>query len=119
MGVLFSYSSCIVMSLITIQGSSVPLVVKWADTEKERQARRAQKAQSQASNVSNPSSMQQPSIFGALPMGYMSPYNGYGYQVRSYFLMLGNDPLYNGYGYQFGVLFFLFLVVTNRPTDRA
>ncbi|CAL9041903.1 RNA-binding protein BRN1 isoform X1 [Musa acuminata AAA Group] len=63
-----------------MEGSSVPLVVKWADTEKERQARRAQKAQSQASNVSNPSSMQQPSIFGALPMGYMSPYNGYGYQ---------------------------------------
>ncbi|KAJ8472003.1 hypothetical protein OPV22_026346 [Ensete ventricosum] len=63
-----------------MEGSSVPLVVKWADTEKERQARRAQKAQFQPSNVSNVSSMQQPSIFGALPMGYMSPYNGYGYQ---------------------------------------
>ncbi|KAJ6821936.1 RNA-binding protein BRN1-like [Iris pallida] len=63
-----------------MEGSSVPLVVKWADTEKERQARRAQKAQSQASNLS-PNSIQQPSVFGALPMGYMPPYNGYGYQA--------------------------------------
>ena len=89
-----------------MQGSSVPLVVKWADTEKQRQARRAQKAQFQANSVPHPSSMQQASIFGALPLGYMPPYNGYGYQVRSYFLMLGNDPLYKGYGYQFRVLFF-------------
>ncbi|PIA44577.1 hypothetical protein AQUCO_01700284v1 [Aquilegia coerulea] len=63
-----------------IEGSSVPLVVKWADTEKERQARRAQKAQSQASNVPNTDSAQQPSLFGALPMGYIPPYNGFGYQ---------------------------------------
>jgi CUG-BP- and ETR3-like factor len=56
------------------------LVVKWADTEKERQARRAQKAQSQASNVSSIDS-QHPSLFGALPMGYIPQYNGYGYQV--------------------------------------
>uniref|UniRef100_A0A2P2MV84 RRM domain-containing protein n=1 Tax=Rhizophora mucronata TaxID=61149 RepID=A0A2P2MV84_RHIMU len=63
-----------------MEGSSVPLVVKWADTEKERQARRAQKAQSQASNLSNADS-QHPSIFRALPMGYVAPYNGYGYQV--------------------------------------
>ncbi|PIN26061.1 RNA-binding protein CUGBP1/BRUNO (RRM superfamily) [Handroanthus impetiginosus] len=64
-----------------MEGSTVPIVVKWADTEKERQARRAQKALSLASNVSNTHSRQHPSIFGALPMGYMSPYNGYGYQT--------------------------------------
>lgn len=61
----------------------MPLVVKCADTEKERQARRAQKAQSQASNITNANSMQQPSLFGALPMGYMPSYNGFGYQVGS------------------------------------
>jgi len=63
------------------------LVVKWADTEKERQARRAQKAQSQA--MPNTDS-QHPSLFGALPMGYAPPYNGYGYQVCFYFS--GNIP---------------------------
>ncbi|KAF2298594.1 hypothetical protein GH714_024268 [Hevea brasiliensis] len=63
-----------------MEGSSVPLVVKWADTEKERQARRAQKAQSQASSLPNADS-QHPSLFGALPMGYVPPYNGYGYQA--------------------------------------
>ncbi|KAK7392364.1 hypothetical protein VNO78_20800 [Psophocarpus tetragonolobus] len=64
----------------TMEGSSVPLVVKWADTEKERLARRAQKAQSQVSNVP-PADPQHPSLFGALPMGYVPPYNGYGYQA--------------------------------------
>ncbi|MBA0637648.1 hypothetical protein Godav_025460, partial [Gossypium davidsonii] len=62
-----------------MEGSSVPLVVKWADTEKERLARRAQKAQYQALNKPNVDS-QHPSLFGALPMGYVPPYNGYGYQ---------------------------------------
>lgn len=66
------------------QGSSVPLVVKWADTEKERLARRAQKAHSQAANVPN-SDSQPPSLFGALPMGYVPSYNGYSYQVNAYF----------------------------------
>ncbi|KAL5136586.1 RNA-binding protein BRN1 [Glycine soja] len=61
-------------------GSSVPLVVKWADTEKERLARRAQKAQSQVSNMPQ-ADPQHPSLFGALPMGYVPPYNGYGYQA--------------------------------------
>ncbi|KAD3068647.1 hypothetical protein E3N88_36527 [Mikania micrantha] len=64
-----------------MEGSTVPLVVKWADTEKERQARKAQKAQSLASTLANVDPSQHPSLFGALPMGYMSPYNGYGYQA--------------------------------------
>lgn len=64
-----------------MEGSSVPLVVKWADTEKERQARKAQKAQSQASNLPSADSGQHPSLFGALPLGYVPPYNGYGYQA--------------------------------------
>ncbi|CAD6234981.1 unnamed protein product [Miscanthus lutarioriparius] len=63
-----------------IEGSSVPLVVKWADTEKERQARKAQKAQLQLSNMPNASPMHQSSVFGALQMGYMPQYNGFGYQ---------------------------------------
>ncbi|KAK1398939.1 RNA-binding protein-defense related 1 [Heracleum sosnowskyi] len=64
-----------------MEGSTIPLVVKWADTEKERLARRAQKAQSQSLNMANTDSPQHQSLFGALPMGYMSPYNGYGYQA--------------------------------------
>ncbi|XP_051118876.1 RNA-binding protein BRN1-like isoform X2 [Andrographis paniculata] len=64
-----------------MEGSTIPLVVKWADTEKERQARRAQKALSLASNMPNIDSRQQASLFGALPMGYMPPYNRYGYQT--------------------------------------
>ncbi|XP_014511167.1 RNA-binding protein BRN1 isoform X2 [Vigna radiata var. radiata] len=64
----------------TMEGSGVPLVVKWADTEKERQARRAQKAQSQVSNMPH-ADTQQASLYGALPMGYVPPYNGYGYQA--------------------------------------
>nr|XP_043621638.1 RNA-binding protein BRN1 isoform X2 [Erigeron canadensis] len=71
-----------------MEGSTVPLVVKWADTEKERQARKAQKAQSLASSLANVDPTQHPSLFGALPMGYMPPYNGYGYQAPgSYGLM--------------------------------
>ena len=73
------------------QGSSVPLVVKWADTEKERQARKAQKAQSQASGLPCAESAQHPSLFGALPLGYVPPYDGYGYQVSlivHYYMLL-------------------------------
>ncbi|KAK4779813.1 hypothetical protein SAY87_015919 [Trapa incisa] len=75
-----------------MEGSTVPLVVKWADTEKERQARRAQKAQSQAANMPN-TDPQNPSIFGALPMSYIPSYNGYGYQApASYGLMQYRMP---------------------------
>lgn len=78
---IFIYAGSNFDLITLIQGSTVPLVVKWADTEKERQSRRAQKALFQASNA--PDSGQHPSVFGALPMGYMPPYNGYGYQVGS------------------------------------
>ncbi|XP_059295451.1 RNA-binding protein BRN1 [Lycium ferocissimum] len=80
-----------------MEGATVPLVVKWADTEKERQARRAQKSLSQASD-----SRQHPSLFGALPMGYMPPYNGYGYQTpAAYGLMQYRLPsMQNQPGFQ-------------------
>ncbi|GMJ09159.1 Bruno-like 1, RNA-binding protein-defense related 1 [Hibiscus trionum] len=76
----------------SLEGSSVPLVVKWADTNKERQARRAQKEQFEASNKPNADS-QHPSLFGALPMGYAPPYNGYGYQYR--FPPMQNQPAFH------------------------
>ena len=64
----------------------MPLVVKWADTEKERQARKAHKAQLQLSNMPNASPMLS-SIFGALQMRYMPQYSGFGYQVSSAVLL--------------------------------
>ncbi|CAM8988252.1 unnamed protein product [Rhodiola kirilowii] len=39
-----------------MEGSTIPLVVKWADTEKERQARKAQKAQTFISGAQSPDS---------------------------------------------------------------
>ncbi|KMZ74340.1 putative RNA binding protein [Zostera marina] len=75
-----------------MEGSTVPLVVKWADTEKERQARRAQKTQSQISSISD-TTAHQPSIFGALPMGFVPSYNGFSYQTPGYGLM--QYPLQN------------------------
>ncbi|KAF3789802.1 RNA-binding protein [Nymphaea thermarum] len=84
-----------------MEGCSVPLVVKWADTEKERQARRAQKAMSQPSHAPVPGSPQQASIFGAMPMGYIPPYNGYGYQGPGTFGLLQYVPsMQNQPGYQ-------------------
>ncbi|XP_074358961.1 RNA-binding protein BRN1-like isoform X2 [Apium graveolens] len=84
-----------------MEGSTVPLVVKWADTEKERLARRAQKSQSQPLNMANADSPQHSSLFGALPMGYMPPYNGYGYQgPGTYGLMPYRlPPLQNQHAY--------------------
>ncbi|XP_039838600.1 RNA-binding protein BRN1-like isoform X2 [Panicum virgatum] len=76
-----------------IEGSSVPLVVKWADTEKERQARKAQKAQFQSSNMSNANAMQQTSLFGALHMGYVPQYNGFGYQPQGTYGLMQYPPL--------------------------
>ncbi|KAL1188397.1 RNA-binding protein BRN1 [Cardamine amara subsp. amara] len=61
-----------------MEGSTVPLVVKWADTERERHTRRLQKAQSHNARLAN-ADPTNPSLFGALPMGYAPPYNGYGY----------------------------------------
>ncbi|KAL7151298.1 hypothetical protein ABFS83_04G021600 [Erythranthe nasuta] len=76
-----------------MEGSTVPLVVKWADTEKEKQARLAQKALPLASNVPNTDSRGHSSMFGALPMGYMPPYNGFGYQTpRTYGLVHYRPP---------------------------
>ncbi|CAD6272287.1 unnamed protein product [Miscanthus lutarioriparius] len=75
-----------------IEGSSVPLVVKWADTEKERQARKAQKAQFQSSNMLNANAMQQNSVFGALQMGYVPQYNGFGYQPQGTYRLMQYPP---------------------------
>ncbi|GMH26008.1 hypothetical protein Nepgr_027851 [Nepenthes gracilis] len=62
------------------RGSNLPLVVKWADAEKEWQAWRAQTAQSLASKVPNADATQHSSNYGAMLMGYPSPYNKYGNQ---------------------------------------
>ncbi|XP_057534977.1 RNA-binding protein BRN1 [Amaranthus tricolor] len=76
-----------------MEGSNVPLVVKWADTEKERQARRTQKAQSRASSLGNVDQSRHSSLFGAMPMGYGPAYNGYGYQAPgSYSIMPYHMP---------------------------
>ncbi|KAK1279125.1 Flowering time control protein FCA [Acorus gramineus] len=80
-----------------MEGSSVPLVIKWADTEKEREARKAQKTQSWGSNVPHTSPAHQPSLFGALPMGYLPPYNGFGYQPGTYGFM--HYPMQNRPGF--------------------
>ncbi|KAM3373657.1 RNA-binding protein BRN1 [Capsicum galapagoense] len=75
----------------TMEGATLPLVVKWADTERERQARRAQKALSHASNA--PNSGQHPSLYGSLSTGYMPPYNDYAYQTPgTYGLMQYRQP---------------------------
>ncbi|XP_076888603.1 disease resistance-like protein DSC1 [Bidens hawaiensis] len=72
-----------------MEGSTVPLVVKWADTEKERQARKAQKAQSRDFTLAS----LHPTSFGALPTRYIKDY---GYQATgSYGLMQNQSPFPN------------------------
>ncbi|KAJ3683775.1 hypothetical protein LUZ60_014002 [Juncus effusus] len=83
-----------------MEGSNVPLVVKWADTEKERQARRAQKAQTQASKMGggNDALQQTAGVYGASPFGFIPPYNGYSYQPQNYIqyqLSMQNQAAYN------------------------
>ncbi|XP_041989676.1 RNA-binding protein BRN1-like isoform X2 [Salvia splendens] len=65
-----------------MEGSSIPLVVKWADTEKERQTRKVRKALLQASTLQIASGQHQ-AVYGALPMSYVPTYNGYGYQLQN------------------------------------
>ncbi|KAL5198702.1 hypothetical protein ABZP36_002214 [Zizania latifolia] len=81
-------------------GSSANLVVKLADTEKERQARKAQKAQAQASNLLRANLGPQLSIFGAPQMRFGSPsYDVLDYQVPGHYgcpkNLLQNQTSYN------------------------
>ncbi|RAL43533.1 hypothetical protein DM860_012674 [Cuscuta australis] len=82
-----------------MEGSMVPLVVKWADTEKERHARRAQKALFQPSA---PESGQHLSPYENLPLGYIPPYNGYGFQSHGAYGMMQYrlPPMQNQHGFQ-------------------
>lgn len=76
---------------VLLDGSNVTLVVKWADTEKERQARKAQKAQSQASNFLRADLDPQHSIVGAPLTGFVSPYNGLGYQPEGFCTIMDSE----------------------------
>ncbi|KAL8167714.1 hypothetical protein V2J09_009213 [Rumex salicifolius] len=69
-----------------MEDSSVALVVKWADTERERLARKAQKAQLRSSKL--PSDPSQSPLYGAVQLGYLPPYNGYGYQTPGNYGMM-------------------------------
>ncbi|KAG6557547.1 hypothetical protein Mapa_000821 [Marchantia paleacea] len=72
-----------------MEGSTSALVVKWADTEKERLARKQQKAQASVTN--RLAGQQQPSLFGAMPIGYVAapaPINGYAYQATNAYGMM-------------------------------
>eukprot|EP00249_Psilotum_nudum_P016199 c25712_g1_i2 orf=282-1604(+) len=70
-----------------MEGSTSALVVKWADTEKEKQARKTQKAQAAPVVTSVTVPVHQPSIYGTVPSGYAPSLNGYGYQAQSAFGM--------------------------------
>ncbi|CAN8247952.1 unnamed protein product [Cochlearia groenlandica] len=80
-----------------MEGSTVPLVVKWADTERERHTRRLQKAQSHIARLAN-ADPTNPSLFRALPMSYAPPYNGYGFHAPgTYGYMLPPIPNQPGF----------------------
>lgn len=63
-----------------MEGSTTPLVVKWADTEKDKQARKQQRFQ-----VVPTVPAQQPAPYGLVPGAYgvAAPMNGYGYQAQN------------------------------------
>lgn len=66
-------------------GSTTALVVKWADTEKERQARKQQKTQAGSVAISGALPAAQPSLYGSAPSAYgvAAPLNGMGYQAQN------------------------------------
>uniref|UniRef100_A0A0E0LPF6 RRM domain-containing protein n=1 Tax=Oryza punctata TaxID=4537 RepID=A0A0E0LPF6_ORYPU len=71
---------------VVFNGSNATLVVKLADTEKEKQARKAQKAQAQPSKPLKLDLFPQLlSIFGAPQMSYLPPYNVLDYKVPGHF----------------------------------
>ncbi|EFJ23463.1 hypothetical protein SELMODRAFT_442777 [Selaginella moellendorffii] len=89
-----------------MEGASSALVVKWADTEKERQARKMQKSQtlSPATNGALAAPLpQQPASasFGPLPLA-TPQFNGFAYQASTYGIVpypassLQNQPLISG-----------------------
>eukprot|EP00250_Pteridium_aquilinum_P014629 c22104_g1_i1 orf=389-1705(+) len=63
-----------------MEGSTTPLVVKWADTEKEKQARKQQRSQ-----VVPTVPAAQPAPYGLIPGSYgvATPMNAYGYQAQN------------------------------------
>ncbi|XP_052161074.1 RNA-binding protein BRN1-like isoform X2 [Oryza glaberrima] len=68
---------------VVFNGSSATLVVKLADTEKEKQARKAQKAQAQPYKPLRFDLFPQLlSIFGAPQMSYLPPYNVFDYKTE-------------------------------------
>uniref|UniRef100_A0A0D9X2K1 RRM domain-containing protein n=1 Tax=Leersia perrieri TaxID=77586 RepID=A0A0D9X2K1_9ORYZ len=66
---------------VVFNGSNATLVVKLADTEKEKQARRAQKAQPQPSKPLSVDLVPQLPIFGAPRMSFLPPYDVLDYKV--------------------------------------
>ncbi|MCO5595546.1 hypothetical protein L7F22_049591 [Adiantum nelumboides] len=67
-----------------MEGSTTPLVVKWADTEKDKQARKQQRFQ-----VVPTAPPQQAAAYGLVPGAYgvAAALNGYGYQAQNPYTM--------------------------------